>query len=89
MTARLVLDSPAIQVKSVRIDSSARRSISRAPVGPPARPVAITGRSEHLERAGDVDSLAARDGARLHGAVPVPLPEARVPPRSGRSRRSG
>ena len=32
----------------MRIDSSARRSISRAPVGPPARPVAITGRSRSL-----------------------------------------
>ena len=77
MTARLVRDSPAIQVKSVRIDSSARRSISRAPVGPPARPVAITGRSEQLQRAGDVDALAAGDGARLDGAVAVALAEVR------------
>src|SRR3954471_4588645 len=62
MTARFVRDSPAIQVKSVRIDSSARRSIKRAPVGPPARPVAITGRSS---------SLSAR-------ATLTPLPPATV-----------
>ena len=44
MTARLVRDSPSIRVKSLRIDSSASCSRIRVPVGPPARPVAITGR---------------------------------------------
>src|SRR5215211_115149 len=44
MIARLVRDSPPILVKSLRIASSARSSRMRAPVGPPASPVAITGR---------------------------------------------
>ncbi len=44
MTARFVRDSPAMRMKSLRIDSSASRSRIRAPVAPPARPVAITGR---------------------------------------------
>src|SRR3954451_12092914 len=62
MIARLVRDSPAIVVKSLRIDSSVRSSRMRAPVGPPARPVAITGRP---------NSFSAR-------ATLTPLPPATV-----------
>ena len=76
-TARLVLDSPPIQVKSVRIDSSARRSISRAPVGPAGQAGGDHRPVQELQRAGDVDALAAGDGARLDGAVAMALPEAR------------
>src|SRR4051794_1998854 len=40
--------SAAISVKSVRIDSSRSCSSSRVPVGPPAKPAAITGRPSRL-----------------------------------------
>ena len=48
----------------------------RSPVRPPASPVAITGRLEALQRARDVDALAARRGQA--GARPVPMPELEV-----------
>ena len=74
MTARLVLDSPEIQVKSVRIDSSASRSSAgrrwvRPPAGCDHRPI------QDLEGAGHVHALAARHRARLHRAVAVALPK--------------
>ena len=42
-TAVLVRDSSRIRTKSLRIDSSVSCSTMRVPVGPPAKPVAITG----------------------------------------------
>jgi hypothetical protein len=39
----LVLDSSRMRTKSLRIDSSVSCSTMRVPVGPPAKPVAITG----------------------------------------------
>ena len=44
MTARLVRVSAAIRTKSQSTDSSASCARKRSPVGPPARPEAITGR---------------------------------------------
>ena len=59
----------AIRMKSVSTDSSCSCSSTRVPVGPPTKPVAITGRPSRLERPGDVDALAARDvcGSRPRG----------------------
>ncbi len=42
-TAVLVRDSSRMRTKSLRIDSAVRCSTIRVPVGPPAKPVAITG----------------------------------------------
>src|SRR4051794_36138302 len=69
--ARLVRDSPPIIVKSLRIDSSVRSSRMRAPVAPPASPVAITGRPR---------SFRAR-------ATLTPLPPATVRDSTARCRR--
>jgi hypothetical protein len=44
----LIRVSPAILVKSVSTDSSRSCSSNRVPVGPPAKPVAITGRPSRL-----------------------------------------
>src|SRR4051794_11315777 len=48
MTARLIRVSAAIRMKSVRTDSSCSCSSTRRPVGPPTKPVAITGRPSRL-----------------------------------------
>src|SRR6476660_9847889 len=48
ITARLIRVSAAIRVKSVSTDSSRSCSSTRAPVGPPTKPVAITGRPSRL-----------------------------------------
>src|SRR5215213_4335883 len=48
ITARLIRVSAAILVKSVSTDSSCSCSSTRDPVGPPTKPVAITGRPSRL-----------------------------------------
>ena len=48
ITARLIRVSAAIRVKSVSTDSSRSCSSTRVPVGPPTKPVAITGRPSRL-----------------------------------------
>src|SRR3954447_14892198 len=48
MTARLIRVSAAIRMKSVSTDSSCSCSSTRRPVGPPTKPVAITGRPSRL-----------------------------------------
>src|SRR5436190_9558980 len=47
-TAVLVRDSSRMRTKSDRIDSSVSSSTTRVPVGPPANPVATTGRPRRL-----------------------------------------
>ncbi len=66
-------------------------STIRVPVGPPARPVAITGRPERLEHPRDVDALAARHRGLLDRAVPAAEPEVRHRQRlvDGRVERDG
>ena len=76
-TARLVRDSPSIRVKSWRIDSSASCSRMREPVAAAGQPGGDHGPAEQLQGARHVDALAAREGARLDGAMAVPEPEVR------------
>ena len=72
-----VRDSSRMRTKSLRIDSSVSCSTIRVPVGPPAKPGRDHGLAERLERARDVDALAAGHRALLDGAVAAPEPEVR------------
>ena len=68
---RFVRESPATSTKSWRTCSASSSSRIRAPVGPAAKPVAITGLAEALQGAGDVDPLAAGGAARVDHAMAV------------------
>ena len=70
-------DSSRMRTKSLRIDSSVSCSTMCVPVAPPAKPGRDHGLAERLQRARDVDALAARHRALFDGAVAAPEPEVR------------
>ena len=81
ITARLIRVSAAIRVKSVSTDSSCSCSSTRRPGRAADEAGGDHRAAEQAERAGDVDALAAGDGAALDRAVAVA--EAEVGHRDG------